>query len=98
MTYDRYAWNFAQMPIEGSLKEFRKKSKAVCQMTYAEARKYRKSLNATLYKLNGDNAETDTLMPYYCFLSAYSLLLLQGWLRVRNVEHRRIDISRPAIG
>ena len=74
----RYAWNFAQMDTIGSLKEFRNKSRDVCRMSYKEAIKYRDHMNTSLYNLNGNSALTDTLLPYYCFLSAYSLLLLQG--------------------
>lgn len=66
------------MPPVGSLAEFRNKSKKVCDMTYAGATQYRNSINATLYVLNGNNAQTDAQLPYYCFLSAYSLVLLEG--------------------
>ncbi|CAM9196644.1 unnamed protein product, partial [Ectocarpus fasciculatus] len=74
----KYAWNFAQMESVGSLKEFRRKSKSICNMTFKEAILYRNSINATLYAQNGNDAYTDSQLPYYCFLSAYSLLLLQG--------------------
>ena len=62
----------------GSLTEFERKSEQMCAMSYKEAISYRNSINATLYQQNGNNAETDQMMPYYCFLSAYTLVLLRG--------------------
>lgn len=51
-------------------------------MTFKEAILYRNSINATLYAQNGNDAYTDSQLPYYCFLSAYSLLLLQGMVAI----------------
>ena len=66
------------MPPEGSLKEFEEKSRDICSMNYKDIVKYRDSINKTLHTQNGKSALTDSLLPYYCFLSAYSLSLLKG--------------------
>lgn len=74
----KYPWNFAQMDSVGTLEEFYSKSKKICAMTYDEAVEYRNSINESLYDQNGNSAQTDGNMPYYCFLSAYALALLEG--------------------
>ena len=74
----KYSWNFAQMPESGTLAEFEAKSAKICAMTHEEALTYRNSINTSLYAQNGNNALTDQMMPYYCFLSAYTLILLKG--------------------
>jgi hypothetical protein len=74
----KYSWNFVQMPESGTLAEFEEKSEKICAMTYQEAISYRNAINSSLYSQNGNNALTDQLMPYYCFLSAYTLILLKG--------------------
>ncbi len=69
----KYPWKFMQLPQTASLEVFKAKAEQVCAMSFADVLNY--------YQLNdlaADPNKLDAYLPYYCFLSSYVLVLLQG--------------------
>lgn len=68
-------WRFLQLPPTASLEEIRSKASTICQMNFDNIMFY--------YQVNfsGDSAGSvvDNL-PYFCFLSSYVIVLLEGRL------------------
>jgi len=66
-----YAWTFLRMPSTASLDEFRIRAKEICSLSFSDVLLYYENMNLV------DNDVSDYL-PYYCFLSTYTLSLLEG--------------------
>ena len=70
-------WNFLQLPPTASMREFEKKSKKICKMSYREIIEYNAGLPGNGYGGNKQDKH-DELLPYYCFLSSYIIVLMEG--------------------
>ncbi len=69
----KYPWTFLKMPQSATLAEFESKAKDLCSMNFQQMMLYYESNNLGL-----DNDKETDFLPYYCFLSAYILTLLEG--------------------
>jgi hypothetical protein len=67
-------WLFFQLPPTATLSTFREKATDICRMTFGELIDYSAQL-ASLGKHVG--TEVEDLLPYYCFLGSYTLLILE---------------------
>lgn len=68
----KYAWNLLMLPQTSSIADFRKRAAMVCSLSYPEVVLYSQQtfLGTTDEKLS-------LLVPYFCFMSAYTLVLLE---------------------
>jgi hypothetical protein len=64
-------WTFLQLPATASLELIRTKASAICQMNFDDIVFYNE------VNFGGSTASADSL-PYFCFLSSYVLVLLEG--------------------
>lgn len=64
-----YAWAFLKMPSTATLDEFRSRAEEICAMSFSDVLLYFEGMN----NFNNDLAD---YLPYYCFLSSYTLTLL----------------------
>lgn len=69
----KYPWSFLNMPPTATLKEFSKKVEWLCSLTYSELLDYNKNNNYGI-----KNSQHTTLLPNYCYMSSYILILLKG--------------------
>lgn len=67
----RYVWRFLQLPETVRLSVYRDKARAVCSMNFDEVTEYVKK-NSQL-----QNTTVSNMLPYYCFMASYYLVLLQ---------------------
>lgn len=73
----KYPWSFLLLPKTATLEQMATQATKICSKNFGEINYY--------YVSNGLNANNDKLgdyLPYYCFLSAYVLTLLEGTCRV----------------
>ncbi|CAE7427857.1 ENTPD1 [Symbiodinium microadriaticum] len=66
----KYPWKFLKMPDYGSLEMFKSRARIICSMTYNEILTYNDNLKTELKR--------DWMLPYYCFLSTYISVMLEG--------------------
>jgi hypothetical protein len=71
-----YAWEFLQMPQTATLRQFKAKSDSICSMSFGDVMIYFSSKGFNVNNNNNINA----YLPYFCFLSSYTSVLLQGKL------------------
>eukprot|EP01041_Mallomonas_annulata_P012216 gene12216-25646_t len=72
-----YAWTFLKMPSTATIDDFRLKAEEVCAMSFSDVLLYYEGMN------NFDSDIADYL-PYYCFLSSYTLTLLTNGFGFRH--------------
>lgn len=73
----KYAWSFLRMPTTSTLDEFRQRAKEICSMSFGDILQYYEEMNAI-------NSDLSDYLPYYCFLSSYTLTLLQTGFGFRH--------------
>jgi hypothetical protein len=79
----KYPWQLLKLaPDGGSIDQFRGRASWLCSMSFSELVLY----DAGLLDVEKDRKHT-TLLPYYCFLSSYMILLLQGASAVYSRLH-----------
>jgi Golgi nucleoside diphosphatase len=66
----KYPWNFLQMPDFGTLEMFKTRAERICALSYEDILSYNQDLTTDI--------KNDDLVPYYCFLSAYITVMLEG--------------------
>lgn len=72
----KYPWAFLQLPKTATLQQFEDAARDICARSFGEINYYFVSHN-----LNANtNDKLSDYLPYYCFLSAYMLTLLEGKL------------------
>jgi hypothetical protein len=67
----KYPWQFLQMPAVGSVSQFRDAASNICSKSFNDIVLY----DATLTYLK--TAKHSSLLPYYCFLTSYMVVLLE---------------------
>lgn len=68
-----YPWKFLLLPATASLELVRSKAQMICSLNFGELLTYYEVNNLSLLK-----EKVTDLVPYFCFLSAYTLVLLVG--------------------
>ena len=66
-----YAWTFLKMPSTATLDQFRVRAREICSLSFSDVLLYYEGMNM----FDGDLAD---YLPYYCFLSSYTLTLLES--------------------
>jgi hypothetical protein len=69
----RHPWRFLLMPPTGTLQLFRSRAEQICAMNFGDVLFYFESNNLGL-----DPLQLSLNLPYYCFMTSYVLVLLQG--------------------
>lgn len=67
----QYPWQFLQMPATGTLPQFKEAAASICSKSFNDIVLY----DATLTYMK--NPKHSSLLPYYCFLSSYIVVLLE---------------------
>jgi len=65
-----YAWTFLKLPTTATLDDFKYRAEEICAMSFSDVLLYFEGMN----NFNNDLAD---YLPYYCFLSSYTLTLLK---------------------
>jgi hypothetical protein len=69
----KYPWSFLMLPKTATLQQLEVQARKICNFNFGEINYYYISNN-----LNLNNDKLGDYLPYYCFLSAYVLTLLEG--------------------
>jgi hypothetical protein len=71
----KYPWQFLQMPAVGTVSQFKEAASDICSKSFNDIVLY----DATLTYLK--TTKHSSLLPYYCFLSSYIVVLLEDGYR-----------------
>ncbi len=69
----KYPWQFLEMKPTATLNDFRVKVEWLCSLSYSEMLAFNKKSKTGI-----QNSQHIVLLPNYCYLSSYILILLQG--------------------